>query len=418
MTPAINWRARYEALASELRDAAPSAKPLLAGFNAFVDAVYAVDAAILERLLAEARAAPGGAATGPRLAAEIIARIGDGRGGALCLNWPAGPAWADRLFGEPAILQLGGTGPQAAWALATLGAPAIVALTDRSDEQLAVLPPGVKLCEAGGLVDATELSARLPPRKPRNIILEFTEGTRWSGGRVVRSTRIMLRFLDSGIERDELFASAAGALASTASACLVSGLDALPDNDRDSIPWLQSLVRALKGRGLEKAHLELAESQQERRLEKLCMAFGGLTDSVGMSLSELGMLTAHGAQPTVAAREVAAGYGFERVFVHADQWSLVVHRGDPRVQTTALMVGNLLASARAHHGQPSPTLTIGPDAEFHDDMPPSGLLDGEWRVDCVPSPYLKRPKATVGLGDTFVGGLLLAAGLPELKAGR
>src|SRR5262249_46253822 len=149
-----------------------------------------------------------------------------GRGGALCVNWPSGPAWASGLFGDAPILQLGGTGPQAAWALAMVGAPAVVALAGRSDEQLAVLPAGGKLCDAGRLVEAGELSAGSPPRKPRNIVLELTEGTCWSGGRVLRSTRIMLRFLDSGIERDESFAGAAVSLASQASACLVSGLDA------------------------------------------------------------------------------------------------------------------------------------------------------------------------------------------------
>jgi hypothetical protein len=30
----------------------------------------------------------------------------------------------------------------------------------------------------------------------------------------------------------------------------------------------------------------------------------------------------------------------------------------------------------------------------------------------VPTPYLSRPAATIGLGDTFVAGLLLASCLP------
>jgi hypothetical protein len=50
MKASINWRERYEALAVELLSAAPGAKPLLAGFNAFVDAIYPVDTGILERL--------------------------------------------------------------------------------------------------------------------------------------------------------------------------------------------------------------------------------------------------------------------------------------------------------------------------------------------------------------------------------
>jgi ADP-dependent phosphofructokinase/glucokinase len=233
---------------------------------------------------------------------------------------------------------------------------------------------------------------------------------------VRRSTRIMLRFLDSGIERDEFFAREVAGLASKASACLVSGLDAIHENDRESIPWLLSLVGTLKQNGLTHAHLELAEFPREGRMEELCVAFGGVADSLGMSLSELGMLTGRHDQPVMAAREVAARHKFERVFVHADHWSFVVHRGDSRREVASVMAGNLLASARAHHGRPSPTLTIGPDAAFRDDVPQPEILDGDWRADCIPSPYLKRPRATIGLGDTFVGGLLLAAGLPELRA--
>ena len=416
MKAAIDWRTRYEALGEELLRTAATAKPLLAGFNAFVDAIYPVGADILQRLQAEAATPGRGDATGPRIAAEILARVGDGRGGALCLNWPDGPAWADRLFGEPVALQLGGTGPQAAWALATLGAPAIVALTDRSREQLSVMPPGVKISEAGRLVGARELAPATPPRKPRNIVLELTEGTAWPGGRVRRSTRIMLRFIDSGIERDESFAREAAARASEASACLVAGLDSIHEDDRESVPWLLSLLAALRKNGLRHAHLELAEFPREGRMEELCTAFGGVADSVGMSLSELGMLTGQGDRPVAAAREVAARHGFDRVFVHADDWALVVHRADAPRQVATLMAGNLLASARAYLGRPSPTLAIAPDAVFHDGIPSSGNLDGGWRADCVPSPYLKRPRATIGLGDTFVGGILLATGLPGLTA--
>jgi ADP-dependent phosphofructokinase/glucokinase len=32
-------------------------------------------------------------------------------------------------------------------------------------------------------------------------------------------------------------------------------------------------------------------------------------------------------------------------------------------------------------------------------------------VDCVPTPFVSRPASTIGLGDTFSAGLLLAAAL-------
>ena len=167
----------------------------------------------------------------------------------------------------------------------------------------------------------------------------------------------------------------------------------------------------MKGRGLATVCLELAECRQPGRLAELCTAFGGIVGTVSMSLSELQSLSGGGSRPIVAAREIAERYRYERVVVHADHWSLSVHRGDSRLEVVSLMGGNLLASARAHHGQPSPDLRIGTDAEFREDIPPSDLLDGGWRADCVPAPYLKRPKATIGLGDTFVAGLLLSGGI-------
>jgi ADP-dependent phosphofructokinase/glucokinase len=48
---------------------------------------------------------------------------------------------------------------------------------------------------------------------------------------------------------------------------------------------------------------------------------------------------------------------------------------------------------------------------YAEDIPESGPLNGGWRVDCVPAPFVPRPASTIGLGDTFIAGLLLAAAL-------
>lgn len=407
----MDWARRYSAFAETLLRAAPAARPLLAGFNIFVDATYPMDGERIVRLVAEAeRPAPPGD-LGPGLAAQVLARLADGRGGALCVNWEGGAAWTTGLLGAPANLQLGGTGPQAAWALASIGAPAIIAITDRSDEQLGVLHPGIRVCDVDGrLVSPREVAARTLPAKPRNIILEFTEGTRWPGGAVRRSTRIMLRFLDSGIERDLAFAETARCMASTASACLVSGLDALPAGDSGSVAWLQALVRDLRSRGLPASHFELAEFPTLAQMRDLATAFADLADSVGMSLSEARMLVGARATPAEAARAIAERFGYATVFIHADDWAMAVHRDAPGTRVAALMAGNLLASARAYLGRPSTDLAIAPEARFETDLPPAGSLGDGWEADCVPAPYLARPRATVGLGDTFVAGLMLAAG--------
>jgi len=81
-----------------------------------------------------------------------------------------------------------------------------------------------------------------------------------------------------------------------------------------------------------------------------------------------------------------------------------------------LLVGNLMAASRAAHGVPAADLKVDPLARYADDFPRSRDLGRGWRVDCVPSPYLYQPRSTVGLGDTFVAGTLLAHGLMVAEA--
>ena len=143
--------------------------------------------------------------------------------------------------------------------------------------------------------------------------------------------------------------------------------------------------------------------------------------SLGLSLVELPGLHPS-ADPVHAAHAIAERHGLRRVCVHADEWSLSVHRDEPDRQVTALRTANLLAAARARAGAPTADLTVSPAATFATDLPTGGRLRDGWRADVVPTPYLARPAATVGLGDTFVAGLLLASCVtthtPEMETHR
>ena len=39
-----------------------------------------------------------------------------------------------------------------------------------------------------------------------------------------------------------------------------------------------------------------------------------------------------------------------------------------------------------------------------------------WSIACCPAPYLEKPAATIGLGDTFLAGTLLVLGGENCKA--
>ncbi len=385
----MDWPAAYAAMGETLVAGAPAAAPLLAGFSACVDEVYRLGPPQLEAL-----AVTGG---------PVFDRLTAGRDGEVFLRDGSFPGpW----LGSPVATQIGGTGPQAAWTLAELGAPSVLALADRSAAQLGVLHPDVQLC--GEVVPHGE------PGKPPHYILEFQAGTRWSGGTVPRSSRIIVRLAEDGVERDPDFAAASPALATRAGAGLVSGLNGVPAGDRASRAWVRDVVHGWRAAGLHPIHLELAEYVPAGTLPALVREYANLVDSVGLSRTELVEFDT-GGDPAVGALRIATGFGIRRVVVHADTWSLAVHRGDPARASAALLAGNLLAAARAGAGRPTGEPRVPDGAAFATVLPASRSLGDGWRVDCVPAPYLANPVATIGLGDTFVGGLLLADCLQPLQ---
>ena len=76
-----------------------------------------------------------------------------------------------------------------------------------------------------------------------------------------------------------------------------------------------------------------------------------------------------------------------------------------------MLAGNTFAAARARNGEPTAALDPAEEAIYTDDLPPSDALDDGWQATCVPTPHLHQPKGTIGLGDTFTAGALLAESL-------
>jgi hypothetical protein len=411
VTTEATWHDVYAGAAARLAAAAPTARPALTGTSACVDAIFHVDAARMAQLTIAARAVENSVddAQGHQVLSHVLERVFAGRGGELLHRWPAGPAWFIRLLGEPDRYQLGGTGPQASWALAVLGAPSVLALADRSAPQLAVLDPRTGLCSDGRVIPAGTVTPTGEPLKLLHCILEFTAGTPFGDSIVPRSTRLILRFGDEPIERDEQFAATTPGLTGPR-AGLLSGLNGLADDDLDSVAWLTRLGRAWADAGLQMIHHELAEFPTVARLRDALDT--GVASSVGLSLSELYALAGRPGDPRLLARDAAERCGARRLIVHADQWAMAVHRDDPAHQSEVLVAGSLLAAARAVKGRPSVDLALPVEASYADDLPVGGPLGGGWSATTVPSPYLRYPTATIGLGDTFVAGMLLAESLP------
>lgn len=413
---AARWRDAYLQVTSQLVTGAPTARPVLAASNACVDAVFQIDAERLSRVIAaRGRAAGESDKEGSELLGRVVTRIARGQGGELLTRWPGGPTWIASLLGPPDRRQLGGTGLQASWALATVGAASVVALADRSPEQLAVIDPRTRLCAEGMVVPAGSVAPSGTPTKLPHCILEFAAGTRCGSLTVPRSDRIILRFGDNPLERDEQFFRMAPTLAEDAGAGLVSALNSLRDAAADDRDWVVTLAQMWSEASLEIIHHELAEFPTPNGMRQAVSR--GFATSLGLSLSELFTLVGAQGDPRLLARDVATRYEVRRVIVHADDWTLAVHRGDPQHQERVLLAGNALAAARAREGQPTAFLDPAEEAIYTDDLPASGALGYGWRATSVPAPYLQRPVRAVGLGDTFTAGVLLAESLSRSTGG-
>jgi ADP-dependent phosphofructokinase/glucokinase len=282
-----------------------------------------------------------------------------------------------------------------------------------------VIDPRTGICADGEVVAAGSVTPSGKATKLPHCILEFTAGTAHGAVTVPRSSRIILRFGDEPIERDEQFLAMTPTLTAVARAGLISGLNALAENDHAERDWVTVLARAWSDAGLAIIHHELAEYPTPQRLRE-AVGIGTVT-SLGLSLSELFMLTGSRGDPRLLARDVAGLCGVQRVIVHADDWALAVHRTchpkevrqqeGVRHQEDVLLAGNAFAAARARTGQPAVVLDPAEEATYTSDLPRGGALGDGWHATCVPAPHLRRPAATVGLGDTFVAGVLLAESL-------
>ena len=396
------WPESYAALIRRLPALAADARLTMGGFSACVD-VYLSLHDTLPALRAGADSAPA-----RDLLDELERRAERGIGGELAVEWPGGPAWIDRhVSGRRGI---GGTSVQAAQMLALLGAPALIALDDRSADQLSVIHPDVLVAGRRGFGPRSAIRPTGQPRPP-HCIFEYTAGETVAGKIVPRSTRTIVRFAHSELQRDPDFDRLSVELAATAGAGIVCGFNEVPsDQVAAEIDYAAGLAREWHRRGLKLVHMEIGDFADRSARDLTIERMAPVVTSLGMSLSELAGLAGNAVKPEQAALDLAEKYGLDRVCIHADEWAFAVTRGDPQRELEALQTGCLLASARAAAGYFSVPEHLPDSARFRIPPLPLSLQRGGWTLACCPAPYLERPAATIGLGDTFLAGTLLVLG--------
>ncbi len=411
MSRDVRWPDRYAALIGRLPAIVAEARLTVGGFSTCVDVYFTLRDA-MPPLAEAARTVPEGRA----LLAELKRRASSGVGGEIFVDWPDGPAWIDgHVSGRRAI---GGTSAQAAHMLATLGAPALIAQEDRSEYQLSVLHPGILIATEDGILPALKVP-RSGAGRPPHCIFEFTAGETIGEVAVPRSSRTIVRFDHSDLQRDAAFVAASTAEAEHAGAGILCGFNEIPpDRAEDELGYAADVARAWRRAGLGLLHVELGDFHEDSLHDLTIRRLLPEATSAGMSRSELADFARDGEPAEVTAIRLAGEYGLDRICVHADEWAFTVTRGDGAHELEALEMGCLLASTRAAGGYFAVPDRIPAGARFLEPPLPAVSRRGEWSIACCAAPWLEKPAATIGLGDTFLAGTLLVLGRVPQAASR
>lgn len=397
----IDWPSAYDRLAADVPAIVGEATRLVTGFAVCLD--RRIDLHAIAPLLAD-HPAPGA----HRLLTELMARAKAGRGGEMLMDdWPEGPAFLD-AHTLPGGMAIGGTSAQAAWTLAAIGAPSLLALGEVGPGELAALHAGIGLAESETAVGSPKRRWPALSDKPAHYIIEYTAGRPLPGFVAERSTRIIVRFADEALHTDAMFDRWVAANGHQLRVGLLSSPNTVPlDELPPVLERLAEAARAWRKAGLSVVHLELGAYPWPGTLDATLARLAPEVTSIGLNQNELRGLVP-GDDPLAQADELSRRLGVDRLVVHADGWALAVTRGDAVVEMDALAMGCLLAAARAEAGHPSPHPRVPHGARFEPLPAPSlsALPDGR-RVACVAAPYLERPASTVGLGDSFTAGCLL-----------
>ena len=396
-----SWPVRYAELAQKLPTFGERCGLALCGLNTCVDAVVELHRA---SALFAADVPPAAAA----FAAELKSRVARGIGGEIRVEWPEGSVWLEeRLRPRTAM---GGTGAHAARLLSMLGGRALLALTDRSGHQLALVDGRILLAVDGRAVPASAVTPRGEGR-PNIYIFEYTAGLQVADIVPRRSSRIIVRFNDPGLDHDLEFEALSTALAAEAGSGVLSGFNAVASEElAPAVAWGRKLGQGWRAAGVPMLHLELAGYQSASDRDSVIEQLRGCYTSIGMSHSEFLALDRGSDDLGEAMIGLGRALGVRRVCVHADQWAASATLDDPARELDALMAGCLIASARAEAGVPVCPDAASSAASF--DEPPFGDVArrGEWCLVSCAAPYLTSPATTLGLGDTFMAGCLLVLG--------
>lgn len=332
----------------------------------------------------------------------------------------------DRFEKESA---LGGTGAQAAAALSTAGFPVAVQLTDRCRAVCAMLNQSdMRVVRGNSLVPVMEGASDETP--VYHIILQFSKGDVIRvGGREIEiplSNRLIF-FYDSIhkiVPIDEDFLEYLPEHAKEVSSLVTAGFDAVidPGIAKERAEQIKKMVTALheKEEGVP-VYMEGAFYMNPDVKEIFFMTLGRCCAVIGTNEEELAdLMKRHGRELDLtnpgdvldALESMLERYGSKGVILHTKDYALF-YGTSPRGADLekGLTIGCLMSATRARCGRYGTredleeTLALPLSSEGLRFYSILEQMEKRRETVLVPSRYMERPRYTIGLGDTFVGGV-------------
>lgn len=324
---------------------------------------------------------------------------------------------------------LGGTGAQGAAALAAMGVPVLVHVTDRSEEVLKRMQyEGVEMIKGGRRVPAFEC---VTGEKPLiHLIMQYTKGdvirADGRGYEIPLSNRLIMGYDKvhkiMPVEKD--FLNYLELHAENIYSYDVSGFNAIVDPAvlKERVTELGRHYKILKEKNKDLViYYESAHFISAPIRDYLYSALSEHIDIMGMNEEELVDLTKKKEHPVDKddIASVISGldyllelYPVHGIVMHSKDYALY-YGGDMKKINfeMGLTLGNLMSGTRArigHYGTQadcleSLKLKLSPaGVEYAEQISRMNL---KHEAILVPSRYIEKPRFTVGLGDTFVAGM-------------
>lgn len=324
---------------------------------------------------------------------------------------------------------LGGTCAQGTMAIAAVGVPLVVHITDRSKEVCAYMEnERIRFVSEAGLISASEAASEEPPL--RHMILQFNKGDVIRAGgceyRIPASNRLILDFdeIHKIVPIDEVFLDYCEEHAGSITSYNVSGFNAIIDTDiaQERIARLCRHFGNMKKRNSDCIiYLEGAHYFNPEVKDFVFTESAPYVDIFGMNEEELVEITIRlGKKADISDPDsiihslnlLIDTFHMNGIVMHTKDYSLYYGKDPGAVNIEkGLTLGNLLSGTRARTGRYGTfddcleTLKL--------DISPVGLqfaghlakMQLQHYACIVPSRYMESPVCTVGLGDTFVAGV-------------